>query len=62
MHIKFEEELQRIIAQRAHELSEHGNGNREDGLSDWLIAEREIMQELDFRSSNLFENSEITPV
>ncbi len=52
MLIKFEEELQRIIARRAHELSENGNGDRDSDTNDWLDAENEIMQELDRRSSD----------
>jgi len=58
MYIKFEEELQRIIAQRAHELSERGNTG--DGTNDWLNAEREIMLELDCRSDALFEQGDKT--
>lgn len=56
MHIKFEEELQRIIARRAHELSMQEGGTKEDGVNDWLKAENEIMHELDSRTDKLFEN------
>lgn len=56
MHIKFEEELQRIIARRAHELSMQEGGTKEDGVNDWLKAENEIMHELDSRADKLFEN------
>ena len=56
MHIKFEEELQRIIARRADELSMQESGTKEDGVTDWLKAENEIMHELDSRADKLFEN------
>ncbi len=60
MLIKFEEELQRIIARRAHELAESANSNIGDDTNDWLNAEREILQELDSRSIDMLQECEIT--
>ena len=39
------EELQRDIAKRAYELYEHRGWNHGQDLSDWLVAEREILIE-----------------
>ncbi|MDH4028547.1 MAG: hypothetical protein OEU95_06940 [Nitrospirota bacterium] len=58
MNVKFEEELQRVIAQRAHELSLQGNSQWENGVTDWLKAESEIMSELDSRSRERFSSSD----
>lgn len=55
MLIKFEEELKRLIAERAHELSSNRRGESQEGVSDWLNAEQEIMAELDVHSSERFK-------
>lgn len=59
MLIKFEEELKRLIAERAHELSSGRRGESQEGVSDWLNAEQEIMTELDVHSSERFKEDVI---
>ncbi len=55
MLIKFEEELNRLIAERAHELS---SATREGGeVTYWLKAEQEMQNELDCRSTELFKKA-----
>ena len=54
MHIKFNEALQNIIARRAHELSTFDSSEQGDNVSAWLMAEKEIMNELDDRTEDLY--------
>jgi hypothetical protein len=61
MLIKFEEELNRLIAERAQELSSQRNGEQEEEVN-WLMAEQEIMDELDSHSSECFKEDEIQTV
>ena len=62
MLIKFEEELNRVIAERAQELSSQRNGEPVEEASNWLTAEQEIMHELDSHSSEFFQEHEIQTV
>ena len=55
MLIKFEEELNRVIAERAQELSSQRHGEPTEEVTDWLAAEQEIMLELDSHSTKLLE-------
>lgn len=59
MLIKFEEELKRLIAERAHALFSGRSDEPEEGISDWLNAEKEILEELDYRSSERFREGMI---
>ena len=59
MLIKFEEELNRLIAERAQELSSQRNGEPVEEVNEWLMAEKEIMHELDNHSSELLKEVEI---
>ncbi len=60
MKTNFEEELQKLIAQRAYELSQQRKNGNGDAFSDWLRAEQEIRHELNIRSDELFKNVDIT--
>ena len=57
--MNYEEELHKLITKRAHELSQQRKNGCGDEFSDWLRAEREIIQELSFRSDELFKKIEI---
>jgi hypothetical protein len=59
MLINFEEELHRLIAERAQELSSQKNGESKEEVNDWLMAEQEILYELDCRSNELLKDNEI---
>ena len=59
MLIKFENELKRLIAERAHVLSSSSSDEPAEGISDWLNAEKEILEELDSRSSERFKEGVI---
>ena len=53
----FDEELHKLIARRAHEMSINRNGDAGDPVSNWLKAEEEILDELRLRSEHFTENS-----
>jgi hypothetical protein len=52
----FDEELHKLIAKRAHEMSIHRNGDTDDPESNWIKAEQEILDELRLRSEYFTEN------
>ena len=54
MLIKFEEELNRLIAERAHELSSATREQSGGEVTYWLKAEQEMQYELDCRSTERF--------
>ena len=57
MLIKFEEELNRLIAERAHELSSSTREELGGEVTYWLKAEQEMQDELDCRSTELFKKA-----
>ncbi len=57
MLIKFEEELNRLIAERAHELSSATREGSTGEVTYWLKAEREMQDELDCRSTERFKKA-----
>jgi hypothetical protein len=59
MHMNYEDELQKLITKRAHELSQQRKNGGGDEFSDWLKAEQEIKQELSLRSDELFKKIEL---
>jgi hypothetical protein len=54
VNIKLEDELKRLIAERANELSVKRGSSAGSEVDDWIKAEKEIMYELSLRSSRLF--------
>ncbi len=61
MLIKFEEELNRLIAERAHELSSATREEYGGEVTYWLKAEQEMQDELDCRSTELFKEDNKSP-
>lgn len=57
MLIKFEEELNRLIAERAHELSSATREESGGEVTYWLKAEQEMQDELDCRSTEMFKKA-----
>jgi len=57
--MNYEEELQKLITKRAHELSQQRKNGGGDEFSDWLRAEQELKQELSLRSDELFKKIDI---
>lgn len=54
MHVKLEDELKRLIAERASELSEERGSEAGSEVDDLLKAEQEIKHEMSLRSNRLF--------
>ena len=56
----FEEQLHKLIAKRALELSQLRKNGGDNETSDWVRAEQEILHELDLHSDELLEELDIS--
>lgn len=55
----FEEELHKLIEERAYEISRHRNGSG-NATGDWVQAEQEILRELHLRNNSFFDSASET--